>query len=336
MNWVRLMGVLVLGAGIWGMTGCGSGKAVDANSGNPQVAPPQALEAATLSRLLVNGDGTQTSVKGTVSIKDFTVLANGASQPSQLDMSTGILVRVIDPGDDILVAGNPDGKGDFELLINGDVLLSRLEVEFRVTEDIDGDGTPGDTVRQTVPLFLEQGRVHTVKMEISKASALKLDPALEPEQGEVLIAAIDKLDRGGHLATELAQIPSSGSLVSDFDRDGFIEPGDDVSFDDANFDGTADPLETPVNAGEGSAALQTILGTVVSVSEERGRISIRDNSGNIVNISVSYFTPVERFVVSSQGGEFFSLAITELAERGVQVTGYFDSGVFNALSVNTF
>ena len=84
------------------------------------------------------------------------------------------------------------------------------------------------------------------------------------------------------------------------------------------------------------AVVQTILGTVVSVSEERGRISIRDNSGNIVNISVSYFTPVERFVVSSQGGEFFSLAITELAERGVQVTGYFDSGVFNALSLNTF
>src|SRR5690606_5553381 len=70
MNWVRLMGVLAISAGIWGITGCGSGSKTDVNSGSPQVAPPQALQSATLSRLLVNGDGTQTSVKGTLSIKD--------------------------------------------------------------------------------------------------------------------------------------------------------------------------------------------------------------------------------------------------------------------------
>ena len=335
MRWMRLMGVLALMASIWGLGSCGSGS--DINSGSqPLVVVPNGLSSATLARLVVNGDGTRSSVKGTLSIRDFTVIDNGGAQPSQNMSSTGILVRVIDPGDDILVAGNPDAKGNFELLFDGDVKLSRLEVEFRVQEDLDGDGTEGDLLRQTVPLFLEQGRVHNVKMEISRATALSLDPALKPEQGEVVIASIDKLDAGGHIATELAQIPSIGSLISDFDRDGFIEPGDDVTFEDANFDGTADPLEVPASAGNGGAAISTVVGSVVSVSEERGRISVRDNDGRIIDVSVSYFTPVERFVVSSQGGSFFSVSITELSQRDVVVTGYMDGALFSALSVNTF
>ncbi len=335
MRWMRLMGVLAVSAGLWGIGGCGGSKADNQPAGQ-NVTAPQELLNASLARLSVNGAGDQTSVKGTLKISDFTLLDNGPAQPSQLGASTGIFVRVIDPGDDILVAGNPDGNGDFELLFTGDVLLSRLEVEFRVQEDLDGDGTEGDTLRQSVPLFLEQGRVHSVDLEISRATALNLDPALLPEDGEVVIAAIDKLDAGGHIATELAQLPALGSLISDFDRDGFIEPGDDVAFEDSNLDGAADPLVTPPQAGSGSASIQTILGTVVSVSEERGRISVRTNDGNIIDVSVSYFTPVERFVVSSQGGSFFSLAITELSQRDVQVTGYFDSGLFSALSVNTF
>ncbi|MCB1216586.1 hypothetical protein KDL44_04300 [bacterium] len=335
MNWVRLMGVLAVSAGIWGSTGCGSSKS-DNGGPQPQVLAPQELSAAGLARLLVNADGSQTSVKGTVSVRDFTVLDNLANEPSDTENKPGILVRVIDPGDDILVAGNPDGNGNFELLLNGAVQLGRLEVEFRVSEDVDGDGSGGDTIRQTVPLYLQQGRVHNVDVEISRATALSIDPVLIPEKGEAVLASIDKLDAGGHVATELAQLQASESLISDFDRDGFIEPGDDISFDDANFDGTGDPLEVPATAGQGSAEIRTLLGTVVSVSEERGLISIRDNDGRIVDVNVSYFTPVERFVVSSQGGAFFSLSITELSQLDVQVTGFQSGSVFTALSVTTF
>ena len=337
MRWLKMMGVLAAVAGMLGAAGCGSSGG-NLNSGDqPQVLAPHELVGAVLARLPLSPGSTGAVVKGTLKVSDFTIIGNGASQPAQLGVGqTGIFVRVIDPGDDILVAGNPGADGSFELLVPGDAVLARLEVELRVLEDLDGDGNGEDTLRQTVPLYLSSGRVHTVTMQLGRSTALTLDPNLKPETGEAVIVSIDKLDAGGHIATELAQIPSTGNLIADYDRDSFIEPGDDVAFEDANSDGTGDPLATPPQAGNGAAAIQTILGTVVSVSETRGRMSIRTNDNTIIEVSVSYFTPVESFVVSADGGGFFSVGLSELSKNEVQVTGFFNGSLFNALAVNTF
>lgn len=335
MRCIKMMGMLAVLAGIFGLAGCGSSKAPINNPGS-QVVAPDTLGSASLARLPLSPGAAGTIVKGTLSVRDFTILDNGSGKPGPNIPATGIFVRVIDPGDDILVAGNPFTDGSFELLVPGNPVLASLEVELRVLEDLDGDGSGDDSLKQSIPLYLAAGRVHTVSLKLSRSTALNLDPNLKPESGEVVIASIDKLDAGGHVASELAQFQNSGNLISDFDRDGFIEPGDDVVFEDANNDGTADPLATPPEAGSGSAAIQTILGTVVSVTETRGQISVRTNDNTIVNVSVSYFTPVESFVVSADGGGFFTVGFGELSKNEVQITGYFSGGLFNALSVNTF
>jgi hypothetical protein len=330
-----MMGVLAVLAGMLGLFACGSSKQQVNNPGT-QVVEPDALGSASLARLPLSPGAAGTIVKGTLKVRDFTVLDNGSGKPGPSIPATGIFVRVIDPGDDILVAGNPLTNGSYELFVPGNPLLARLEVELRVLEDLDGDGEGEDTLKQSIPLFLAEGRVHTVSLNLGRSTALSLDPNLEPETGAVVIASIDKLDAGGHVASEIAQFQNSGNLISDFDRDGFIEPGDDVVFVDANNDGTADPLATPPEAGSGNAIIQTILGTVVSVSETRGQISVRTNDNTFVDVSVSYFTPVESFVLSADGGGFFTVGISELSRNEVSITGYFSGGLFNALSVNTF
>jgi hypothetical protein len=326
--WVALL-VALLAAGCHG-----GGNTLINDQNAPGIADATTTLAANDARMPVDDNPQAAGVEGVVKVKGFTILdpADTGEPGSGTSAVVGqvgdfqLLVRLVDPEDDILSATNPDVGGRFEMEYTGPVVNAKLEVQFAVAEDLDGDGTGGDTLRHSVPVGLRPGRVAQVNLTLSRQTAdtpmgapfpSVVDLELYPESGELMIASYTGQDGNGFHNEFYGINFADGRTVFDTDGDQFLEPGDDVVGRDADTDGWIDSYESDFGA---SAEPQTIAGVVTNVSRANRTLTLTSVEDGTRQVLVDPFTPIEPF---TEANEFYGeLPLdTGLIGRQVQVFG---------------
>jgi len=205
----------------------------------------------------------------------------------------GIMARIVDPGDDILNSTFTDASGFYALSL-GTTALVKLQVELRVVEDIDGDGTGGDTILQSVPVSLVQGKAAVVNLQFSLGSPLQADGSVFPEGGSggLIITEMYQEDGNGTKNDFFGTLPGLGEMVFDRDGDHFLQRGPDPTYVDGDKNGWPDPSEM---AYSDPAALPTELdGTISAVSIPELTMSLLLSDGSTKTIIIDPFTTIQQ------------------------------------------
>ena len=285
------------------MCGCKGG---GADAMDNALSPAEQLEQLSLDRLEGGTDEQTAVVEGLLTLEGMTLLeppAEGAAVSQVPDPR--VLVRLLDPGDDILSEVNPDLSGDFRLEYIGAALDAKLQVEFTVVEDLDGDGEGEDLVKQSVPLALAPGHVAEVNLHLALAdqdapvgaSPLGQDVVVAVV-GEVLLVQLESLDTNGYHDEFYGVFFSDGFTIYDVDDNQFLEPGDDYLGGDADSNGWVDGLEQGFSAP--IAAMELLEGTVTDVSIADQTLQVRLTDGRLVDILVDQFTSIEPLTAESE------------------------------------
>lgn len=323
--------------------GCHGG-GTNAPMGQDNTPEPAAATTANDLRMPVEQDPQVAGVEGVLTVEGFTVLdptaqeppGAGASALTSLVPDYRFLVRLVDPEDDILSETNPDVGGRFALQYSGTVINAKLQVEFSVEEDLDGDGTGGDALMHSVPVGLRPGRVAQVDLTLSRQTADTgmgkpfpnvVDLELYPASGVLMIATYTAQDGNG-LHNEFYGVNfSDGQTVFDTDGDQFLEPGDDVVGRDADSDGWIDSYEADFAS---NADPQTIFGVVTNVSRANRLLTLTSMENDTQQVLVDPFTPIEPL---AQDDQFYGELPLDagLIGRQVQVFGLPTADGFLAL-----
>jgi len=305
--WVVAIVVMLVG-------GCSGGNDAADQMDNELPGGQNQYVVTSSERMPLSDDPSIATVEGLLTVVGFTIVDPGAevgdeaSAVSQVsDMR--VLVRLVDPEDDILSEVNPDLGGRFSLDYLGELSYLKLEVEFMVAEDLDGDGTGNDTLRQAVPIGLQLGRVAQVNLEfklngadLGTAAPIELvaDTELLPEEGEMLLVELSSLDANGAHEEFYGVVYSSQQAIYDLDQDDYLEAGDDYVGVDDNANGWIDELE--LNYDEATAAMVTGFNgviTSVDVAEQTFMLQLADTQ--VLLMTVDAFTSIEL----SDNGQFY-------------------------------
>ena len=304
---------LLILAALLGLTACGHGKKI--------VLPPVDGRQAVLVSL-ANGTAGKSTLRATVTVDGFTP-AGPVGTPTDM----GLMARIVNPGDDILSASDESSGDQFDLQVDGDV-AARLEVEFDVAEDVDGDGTGQDKVVLAVPLNLPEGKVATVNMTVKRGVKASGPPtSSEPGNaedvfyptlaGELILVDLTLADANGPKTTFYAVTPG-GSAAFDADGDRFIEAGDDTIYADADHNGWPDTSQSGLESD--TATDFTAKATVNAVDRVKRELTLRDSAGTLTNITVDPFASI--VPVTSEGTLLGSLMLDQsLVGRELQVYG---------------
>lgn len=225
--------------------GCGG------SSSTPPLPPPSPtvgagnLGEANAGRLFPTGDPGTAGVGGQFLVQGFTVLDENLNVVNPGEGGAKLMGRLLDPGDDILSVVIPGIDGRYELFTTQSVTEAKLQLEFRVLEDVDGDGQGNDLIVHTVPVLLVPGFISIVNMTISPGTIHNLAPELQSEDGQggfSVVVGVERTDGNGEYDETFALFPD-GLLYIDDDNDEFIEPGQDSFWEDANRNGWPDSEE---------------------------------------------------------------------------------------------
>jgi len=313
--------------------GChgGSNTSVD----QPEPGAPDASLAVTANdlRMPVADDALVAGVEGMLTIEGFTIVdpdapdgPAGASALTSQVPDMRLLVRLVDPEDDILSETFPDVGGRFALEYSGPVINAVLDVQFTVAEDLNGDGEGGDLLTHSVPVGLRPGRVAQVNLTLARQTAGTglnkplpgvADLELLPDTGELLLVSYSGQDGNG-LHNEFYGVSfAAGQTIFDTDGDQFLETGDDVAGVDEDTDGWIDTYEADFST---AAEPQTVFGVVTNVSKANRTLSLAVEGSGAVLVLVDPFTPIEPLAPDD---EFYGeLPLdTGLIGRQVQVFG---------------
>lgn len=251
-------------------SGCGGSSTGSGSTGSPPPPSPVVgsgnLGDANTGRLVPTGDLGTTGVSGEFLVQGFTILDEEQNAVNPGEGGPKLLARLIDPEDDILSVANPGIDGRYELYTTQSVTEAKLQLEFRVLEDVDGDGQGNDLIVQTVPVLLVPGFISIVNMTISPGTIHNLAPefqTLDGLGGFSVVVGVERTDGNGEYNETFALFPD-GLLYIDDDNNEFIEPGQDSFWEDANRNGWPDSEEEGYD-GFSISDWVYLEGTVLSV-----------------------------------------------------------------------
>jgi len=271
---ITLLAVMLLAAG------CHESNMV----GTPDLQLPDAgmTYNANVQRLQLASSTRVATLSGTVTITGFTVLDNAGKPVAPASAVTKVMARLLDPEDDILRTTYPGTTGSYRLDYVQSLSQGKLRLTVRVQEDVNGDGTGGDTINQIFPVSLVLGRV--CKLNITLAPASKTFIGLLPSGGGIVLSTrIDQLDANGANTAQCGTFLAMGRVVIDQDKDGTLELGDDFSAPDADRDGWPDDSEAAYS-GRGAITpvlgmpFETLSGQVRAVDLAAYTLTVRDST----------------------------------------------------------
>jgi hypothetical protein len=327
LNWIVFGLLLAAGCG-------GKGAAPPVEPGSPAFSA--ALSQAKLGRLASTANPAAAEIRGSVALNGITVLSEGGN-PSPTTGLGEILVRLVDPGDDILsiVETNPNSTGQFSFEVANPDRRGVLEVRFRVQADLDGNGTPGDTVVQRVVLGLAAGKVSTADLVLTQQAGLQ--PATPAQPGVtpplILTAQVTAVDTEGKHVESRASNYSTGQLVVDVDGDAKFDSVRDLTLADADNDSLPDAAESLYAS---TAAYQRVFGLVTRVDEFNREIDIlvKDSPelSHSVTVTLDPLAALELYLPKEHdpSAMFAQLNLGQfMVGRSVYADGYFTDGATN-------
>ncbi len=295
MKWVAVVSLALLLA----VTSCKGGN----NIVEPDLFSPEAIQQENDLRLDPAASPEESAVSGKLTINGFTLLDSAGMSVPDGPSAPRAAARLLDPGDDILSETIPNADGTFLLTTTELVRNAVVEIEFRVEDDLNGDGTPKDTIIQHVPVALEPGRMASIELELSKGQPEGLDidlqAAAQGGNGEYLVTSYQALDGNGTHEDYYGTFFATGAVVYDTDHDQFLELGDDVSGSDANNNGWADNAEALFDAAPTSTAI--LQGLITSVNTAFQQFTVRQSDGTVVTVDFQAFAALE---VLGKDGQF--------------------------------
>lgn len=256
------------------------------------------------------------SIAGSIQTTGLTAILPGggggaaSAIPSQIP-NERIMVRLIDPDEDILNEVHPDLGGIFTLDYTGPVVDAELQVDLTVAEDLDGDGAGEEQIAQSVPLKLAPGLTTQVNLELELVSAGEpFDGTppyagdLAPAVGAVLLVEVSVQDASGLSEDYYGVFFAAGRTVYDEDGDDVLELGDDFAGEDFDLNGLVDPFEPMVESDGVPFVPVSLEGTVLAVNESQRILRLSTLGGLTLEISVPPNTGIE--VYSTGPGTFIS------------------------------
>jgi hypothetical protein len=290
--------------------GCGSGSGGD--DGNT---PPPGFPTPDLSPSL---DPLQAEVAGEVDFDGFTLYVDPDPEAghggSAIGAATGIMAKIIDPGDDILsekpILVNGGYRLGFRPAVSAKPIKVKVLFEMRVNEDLNGDGTGGDLLRQTVPMTVIQGKAALLNLSVRRADPRVVSPVFTPTAGETLYTSIAQTDTSGTRDSYFATLVASGEVVFDQDGDSVLAPGEDAVYNDTDQNGWPDESEAEYAAP--GASISELEGVVASVDPPNRTISISVN-GSVKTLQVDPFAVIQQLGLD---GELLGQLTLEFALTG--------------------
>jgi hypothetical protein len=213
------------------------------------------------------------------------VLDNAGKPVSPAAAAGKVMARLLDPEDDILRTAYPGTTGSYRLDYDKSLSKGKLRLTVRVQEDVNGDGTGGDTIYQTFPVSLVLGRVCKLNVTLAPASKTFLG-SMQAAGGMVLSTGIDQLDANGANATQFGTFFAEGQVVFDQDKDGTLELGDDYSAADPDVNGWPDISEAAYSDSASMSPglglpFETLSGQVLAVDLAAHTLSVRDTASGL-------------------------------------------------------
>lgn len=327
----------------------------------PEPQLPDAAQAynANVQRMPLATSTRVATLSGLISVSGLTILNNSSGTPALPGTALSqIMARLLDPEDDILRTVYPSTSGAYRIDYNQTLSKGKLRLTFRVAQDLNGDGSGGDTVDQYYPVSLVLGRVAKLNITLSPATATVLG-ALTPTAGEVLLTSLDQLDGAGANRTQFGSFVADGQVIYDQDRDGTLELGDDYSAPDTDQNGWADQSEGGYSLGgaPGDPGLlyETLSGLITAVDLAAHSLSVRsDLDGATVTVlydplvcRIEPYVPISGFppLRGDEGGADGELPApaydylapipfdASLAGRQVIVSGFTTEAGFSAVQI---
>lgn len=270
----------------------------------PQAPSSSELQQANESRMQTGPDTLSTGAAGAVVLEGFTLASPGerdGAQVSQLEVMPEVMVRLIDPDEDILVEANPFVSGDYELLYGNVEVNTRLQLEFVALNDLNGDGISNDPVIQTVPVKLAAGRLAEVDITLTRLSEEEIALAgggPVPDglafEGSIMVGNVAAMDGNGYREDFYGVFYADGLTVVDEDGDGILDPEEDFAGPDADGDGWIDPYED--DFVEPLPEFAFLYGQVLAVEPPQKRLTLWEiEQQRTVNVYFDPFSVIELF-----------------------------------------
>jgi len=283
-HWLIGLMALVLLAGCKGGSGVAS-ESLDAG---------QLVNNESLARLPDAEEGTAV-VRGTLTLIDLTIITQSVA--SQVGDLSQVQVRLVDPEDDILAETSPDQVGFYELAVPVGPTNAKVNFEFLVEEDLNGDAQGGDILAQTLPITLAPNKVVRLDLTLSIALEESYDQILGQATGAVIQARYSALDAYGLHEDLYALFYGTAQVVYDRDGDEFFERGEDLALVDNDLNGWADQYELIFPA---TNALEPLEGTIVAVNLGQQTLTIRTTADILVQLqpfaSIEVFSERQGFI----------------------------------------
>jgi hypothetical protein len=293
-----------------------------------------ALDMAKILRLAAAPTTGVAAVSGTIKLTSLNVV-NSAGTPTPGTGALGSLtVWIIDPGDDILTARfktTPDATGAFTLQIPNPPTRAVLAVNFKVQDDLNGDGTPGDTISQRYVVALAADRTSKVNFDFKQQAGLQ--PTLPPPGGgaatPVVVTTIVAQDPDGDHTVLRASDYKAKTTVTDVDGDGQFDPLRDLILADANGDSLSDSSATLY---ANAAAYADVYGLVTRVDEFKRQadvlVRVDKTTSYTVKLNIDPQAAIDVYIPAGPpAGQFGELKLGQfLVGRNVYADGYYTDG----------
>lgn len=346
---------------VWWLVVCAAGLALaagcDTKSGGTgpdtqPVLPGQAVvDQANLNRLEKLADKTAYTVKGTLSVKNLTLLTSTGSVVKPGQGLPELNLRVLDPEDDILIAGKPGLDGKFTLMYkpNGPVVSrvgetdnstttqtgpveARLVISGKVQQDLNGDGTASDSISLSIPVTLVAGQAISITASLSYGDKRYVDPALVPSQGWFILASLAKVDGDGAAQQLCGVFYNTNTTVFDTNGNNYLE-FTDYSGADSDLNGQVDDFQNDVaTPGAVTVALQ---GQITAVNPALLTLTLRSYAGVDYTLQLEQLTPIELWTTTGSPIGVLPLG-TQLIGMYATVEGPVAGGVVYPWQVITY
>ena len=316
----RYILILAVVSALGGLAACG-GSSATGNQIDPAGTELTALERlyASDTRLEDAAGKDVSELYGRITLDGLTLADDvaGVSQVSQIPEEK-ILVRLIDPGDDILIEEiNPDLSGHFEFSTIEKLKTIYVEIGFDVAEDLDGDPETQDGILQTVPVTLKTGKAVEMDLVVSCSTEDSAQNSLEqpgvmdvlrPEEGCLVIVQLTIEDAYGFHEDIYGVNYFDATVVYDSDGDESLEFGDDYITGDADSDGMVEDFyDTVAEARVAGAKEELVHGVITKVNNSANNLTIKLADGNLIQIMVDPLVAIEQisFAKDLKTSEFY-------------------------------